>query len=100
VTKIQFPDVSHKHLDAIPVFEGCEAHSGGFFLQRIVIVRLDALLLDATLDIFVLFMSRKPVGGIVFYVRLWANQSIAFSCLSNVFPQHRTGAGICFCPQH
>jgi len=56
---------SHKLLDAIPVFEPWEMQSGVFFLQHIVIVHLHALLLDPTLDVFVLFMRGKRVVGIV-----------------------------------
>jgi hypothetical protein len=57
--------VSHKLLDAILIFEAWEMQSSVFFLQPLVIVRLHALLLDPTLDIFVLFTSRKWVVGIV-----------------------------------
>jgi len=56
---------SHERLDAIPVFEAWETQSGVFFLQHFVIVRLHALLLDPTLDIFVLFTRRERVVGIV-----------------------------------
>src|SRR5882757_9962233 len=56
---------SHELLDAIPVFEAWETQRGVFFLQHVVIVRLHALLLDPTLDIFVLFTRRKRVVGIV-----------------------------------
>jgi len=50
---------SHELLDAISVFEAWETHSGGFFLQHVVIVRLHTLLLDPTLDIFVISMRHK-----------------------------------------
>jgi hypothetical protein len=56
---------SHELLDAIPIFEASEMQSGVFFLQHIVIVRLHALLLDPTLDIFVFFTRRKRILGIV-----------------------------------
>jgi hypothetical protein len=56
---------SHELLDAIPVFEAWETQSGVFFLRHVVIVRLHAVLLDPTLDIFVLFTRRKRVVGIV-----------------------------------
>jgi len=58
-------DASHELLDAIPVVEAWETQSGVFFLQHVVIVRLDTLLLDPTLDIFLLFTRRKRVVGIV-----------------------------------
>jgi hypothetical protein len=61
---------SHELLDAIPVFEPWETQSGVFFLQHVVMVRLHALLLDPTLDIFVLFTRPKRVVGIVLQVRL------------------------------
>jgi len=57
---------SHELLDAIPVFGASETQSGVFFLQHLVIVRLHALLLDLTVDIFVLFTRRERVVGIVF----------------------------------
>jgi len=56
---------SHELLDAIPIFESWEMKSGVFFHQHVVIVRLHALLHDPTLNIFVLFMCRKRVVGIV-----------------------------------
>jgi hypothetical protein len=56
---------SHKLLDAILVFEAWGTQSGVFFLQHVVIVRLHALVLDPTLDIFVLFMRCKWIVGIV-----------------------------------
>jgi hypothetical protein len=56
---------SHELLVAIPIFEAWETQSGVFFLQHVVIVRLHALLLDPTLDIFVLFTRRKWVVGII-----------------------------------
>jgi hypothetical protein len=46
------------------MFEAWEKLSGVFFLQYVVIVRLHALLPDATLDILVLFRRRKRVVGI------------------------------------
>jgi len=54
----------NKVLDTIPVFDVREMQSGVFFLQCIVIVRLHALLLDLTLEIFVLFTRGKRVVGI------------------------------------
>jgi len=56
---------SHDLLDAIPVVEAWETPSGVFFFQHVVIVRLHTLLLEPTLDIFVLLTSRKRVVGIV-----------------------------------
>jgi hypothetical protein len=56
---------SHELLDPIPVFEAWETRSGVFFLQHVVTVCLHTLLLDPTLDIFVLFTHRKQVVGIV-----------------------------------
>jgi len=56
---------SHEPPDAIPVFEAWETQSSVFFLQHVVIVRLHALLLDPTLDIFVLFTRRKRLVGSV-----------------------------------
>jgi hypothetical protein len=56
---------SHEHLYAIPVFEAWEVHKSVFFLQHVVIVHLHALVLDSTLDIFVLFTRRKRIVGIV-----------------------------------
>jgi hypothetical protein len=50
---------SHERLDAISVFEVCETQRSVFFLQHLVIVRLHALLLDPTVDIFVLFTRHK-----------------------------------------
>ena len=55
---------SNQPLDTIPVFDASETQSGVFFLQHVVIVRLHTLLLDPTLDIFVLFTRRKRVVGI------------------------------------
>ena len=45
-------------------------------------VRLHALILDPTLDIFVLFTRRKRVAGIVLYVCLKVALSVAFPWLS------------------
>ena len=56
---------SHELLDTIPVIEAWEMQSSVFFLQHVVIVRLHALLLDPTLDIFVLFTRRERVVGVV-----------------------------------
>ena len=47
------------------MFEAWEKQSGVFFLQHVVIVRLLALLLDPTMDIFLLFTCCKQVVGIV-----------------------------------
>ena len=69
---------SHDLLNAISVFEAWEMRSGVSFLQPVVIVRLDAFLLDPTLDIFVLFTRRKRIVGIVLYVCLKATVSITF----------------------
>ena len=60
-----FWHASHERLDAIPVFDSWDTQSGVTFLQHNVIVCLHAILLDPTLDIFVLFMLRKQVVGIV-----------------------------------
>jgi len=56
---------SHELLEAIPIFEAWETQSGVFFLQYVAIVRLHTLLLDPTLDMFVLFTRCKLVVGIV-----------------------------------
>ena len=56
---------SHKLLHPIPVFEPWETQSSVFYLHHIVIVCLHILLLDPTLDIFVLFRHRKRAVGIV-----------------------------------
>ena len=101
---VQFPHpkrliiwhASHKHLDAIPVFEAWETQRGVFLLQHFVIVRLHALLLDPTLDIFVLFTRGKQVVGIVLYVRLKATVSVVFPWRSNVIAQRSTGTRVCF----
>ena len=69
---VQFPlpkslvvwHASHKLLDANPVFEAWEMQSCVFFVQHVAIVRLHALLLDPTLDIFVHFKQGKRVLGI------------------------------------
>ena len=55
---------SHELLDTIPIFEAWETQSGVFVLQHVVIARLHTLLLDPTLDIFVLFRRCKLVVGI------------------------------------
>jgi hypothetical protein len=69
---------SNDLLDAIPIFEAWGTQSGVFFLEQVVIVRLHALLLDPTLDIFVLFTRRKRLVGIDLYVRLKAIVSVSF----------------------
>jgi hypothetical protein len=56
---------SHQLQDAIPVVEAWETRSGVFFLQHVIIVRLHAILLDPTLDIFLLFTCCKRIVGIV-----------------------------------
>jgi len=56
---------SHKLLDSVPILEAWEKQSGVFCLLHVVIVHLQAVLLDPTLDIFVLFTCRKCVVGIV-----------------------------------
>ena len=56
---------SQELLEAIPSFEAWETQSGVFLLQHVLIVRLHALVLDPTLDIFVLFTRRKRILGIV-----------------------------------
>ena len=56
---------SHELLDAILAFEAWEMQSGVFFLQHIIRVCLHSLLLDPTLEIFVLFTCGKRVVGIV-----------------------------------
>jgi len=55
----------HELLDAIPISESCETQSHLFYLQHDVIVHLQALLLDPTLNIFEHFTRRKWVVGIV-----------------------------------
>jgi hypothetical protein len=73
--------------------------SGVFFLQHGVILRLHDILLDPTLDIFVLFTRLKRMVWIVLYVLLTANLSVAFPLVSNVIAQWNTGARECFRPQ-
>jgi hypothetical protein len=90
---------SHQLLEAIPVCEAWETQSVVFFLQHVVIVRLHTLLLDPTLDIFVLITRRKRAVGIVLLVRLKATLGVAFPGLSNVIAQRCVGAGVCFRPR-
>ena len=72
--------------------------SSVLFLQHVFMIRLHALLLDPTLDIFVLFTDRKWVVGIVLYVRLKETLSVGFPSLSNVITQRSAGDGVCFRP--
>jgi len=73
VESVQFPllespviwHASHELLDPNPVFEAWETQSCVYFVQHVAIVPLHALLLDPTLDIFVLFTCGKQVVGIV-----------------------------------
>ena len=90
---------SHELLDAIPVFEAWEMQIGVLSLQHVVIVCLHTLLLDPTLEIFVLFTCRKLVVGIVLYYRLKATLSVAFPWLSDVIDQRSASAGECFRPR-
>ena len=90
---------SHELLNAIPVFVVWETQCLVFFVQHIVIVCLHTILLNPTLDIFVLFARCKQVVGIVLQVRLRATLSVAFPWLSNVIAQRSTGAGVCFRPR-
>jgi hypothetical protein len=55
------PDLVH----VTPVWEAWVMQRGVFFFQHIVILHLPTLLLDPTLDIFLLFTRRKWVVGIV-----------------------------------
>jgi len=55
----------HKLLDVIPRLDVWEMQTSVLFLQHIVIVCLHALVLNLTLDIFVLFTRREWVVGIV-----------------------------------
>jgi len=55
----------HEFLHTIPILEAWEMQSNVFFLQHIVIVCLHTLLLDLTVNIFVLFTRCKQVVGIV-----------------------------------
>jgi hypothetical protein len=89
-------DACHILQDAISVFEAWEMQSSVFFIQHVVIVRLDALLLDPTQDIFVLCTGRKQVVGIVLYVCLKATLSVSVPCLNTVITQRSTSTGQCF----
>jgi hypothetical protein len=89
----------HELLDAIPVFEAWETQSGVFFLQHVAIVHPHTLLLDPTLDRFLLFTCRKRVVGTVLYVRPKATLSVVFPWLSNVIAQRTAGTGVCFSPR-
>jgi hypothetical protein len=91
---------SHELLEAISVFEASETQSGDSFLQPFTIECLHALLLDPTLDIFILFTHRKWIVGIVVYVHLKATVWVELPWLSNVIPPRSTGAGVCSCPHH
>jgi hypothetical protein len=75
---------SHELLDAIAIFDAWETQSSVFFLQHVVKVHFHVLLLDPTLDIFVVFTHRKRVVGIILQVHLKAALSVTFSWLSNV----------------
>jgi hypothetical protein len=83
-------------LDAITVFEPWDTHSGVFFLQHVVIVRLDVNLLDPTLDILVLSTGRELVVGKILLSCLKVTLSIAFPCLSNVINQRSAGTMVYF----
>jgi hypothetical protein len=76
-----------------------EMQSSAFFLQHVVIVPVDALLLDPTLDIVVLFTWGKWVVGCISEVCHKATLSIAFPWLSHVIDQGSAGAGVYFCPR-
>jgi hypothetical protein len=91
---------SHELLDAMPVFEAWEMKSGVLFLQHVVIVHLQAHLLDPTLHIFVLFRRCKWIVGITLYIRLKAALSVALPCLSNVINQRSVSVGVYFHPRH
>lgn len=82
-------------LDAIPAAESLKIQDSAFFLRHIVIVHLNALLLDSTLDIFVLFMRHKWEVGIVVIVTRVATKRIVFLRLRNSFAQWSIIAGIC-----
>ena len=56
---------NHQLLDSIPIFESSETENGVWFHQQNIIVRLHALFLDSTLDIFVLFARCNMAVGIV-----------------------------------
>jgi len=90
---------SHELLDAIPAYAAWETQSGVFFLQYVVIVRLHALLLDPTLDTFVLVTRRKRRAGIVSYVRPKPALSVVFPWLSNVIDQQSGGSVVYFGPR-
>jgi len=87
-------------LDSSPVFEAWETQSGVFFLQQVVLVRLNGLVVDSTVDIFVLFTRHKRIVGIILYVRLMAALSVAFRWLSGVIDLRSAGAGVYFLPWH
>jgi len=81
-------------LGAIPIVESWETRRGVFFLQHVVIVRLHALHLDPTVDIFVVFTRCKQIVAIVLYVCLKETLSIGFPWLSKVIAQQSTGTGV------
>ena len=56
---------TQEFLDTIPGVEAEETQSGVVFLQHVVIIRLHDILLDHTLDSFVLSTHCKRVVGIV-----------------------------------
>jgi len=86
-------------LDTIPFFEASETQSCVSFHWPVVIVRLHSLLLDLTLDIFVLFTRRKRIVGSVLKNRVKAALRVAFPWLSNVMNQRKAGAGAYVNPQ-
>jgi hypothetical protein len=77
------------------VFEAWETPSGLFFLQQVVIVRLHTVLLDPTLDAFLLCTHRKWVVGIVPQVCLKATLTVSFPWLSNLIAQRSSGTRVC-----
>jgi hypothetical protein len=79
------------------VFEAGETYSSVFVLEEIVILHRHALLLEPTLDMFVLFTCRKWIVRIVLEVRIKETLSVVFPWVSNIFAQHCPGAGVCFC---
>jgi hypothetical protein len=78
------------------VFQAWATQSGVFLLPHVVLVRLHALLLDLTQDIFVLFAHRKWIVANVLYVRLEETLSVAFPWVSNVIDQRSTGNRVSF----
>jgi len=81
----------------LPCFGSWETQSGVFFLEHIVIARLHTRPLYPTQDIFVLFMHRKRVVGIVLWGHLIATLSVASPWVTNVIAQLSACTEVHFC---